>query len=87
VDTLKIDRSFVVDMASDSGGLTLVSVIINLAHALKLNVVAEGVATEEQLRQLRLMHCDEMQGFLYGKPVPVDIFEKKYLLGAAAALA
>jgi diguanylate cyclase (GGDEF)-like protein len=85
VDTLKIDRSFVVDMASDSGGLTLVSVIINLAHALKLNVVAEGVATEEQLRQLRLMHCDEMQGFLYGKPVPVDIFEKKYLLGAAAA--
>jgi diguanylate cyclase (GGDEF)-like protein len=87
VDTLKIDRSFVVDMASDSGGLTLVSVIINLAHALKLNVVAEGVATEEQLRQLRLMHCDEMQGFLYGKPVPVEIFEKKYLLGAAAALA
>jgi diguanylate cyclase (GGDEF)-like protein len=85
VDTLKIDRSFVVDMASDSGGLTLVSVIINLAHALKLNVVAEGVATEEQLRQLRLMHCDEMQGFLYGKPVPVDIFEKKYLLGAATA--
>jgi EAL domain-containing protein (putative c-di-GMP-specific phosphodiesterase class I) len=87
VDTLKIDRSFVVDMVSDSGGLTLVSVIINLAHALKLNVVAEGVATQEQLRQLRLMHCDEMQGFLYGKPVPVEIFEKKYLLGAAAALA
>jgi diguanylate cyclase (GGDEF)-like protein len=87
VDTLKIDRSFVVDMASDSDGLTLVSVIINLAHALKLNVVAEGVATEEQLRQLRLMHCDEMQGFLYGKPVPVEIFEKKYLIGAATALA
>jgi EAL domain-containing protein (putative c-di-GMP-specific phosphodiesterase class I) len=87
VDTLKIDRSFVVDMASDSGGLTLVSVIINLAHALKLNVVAEGVATEEQLRQLRLMHCDEMQGFLYGKPVPAEIFEKKYLIGAANALA
>jgi len=87
VDTLKIDRSFVVDMASESGGLTLVSVIINLAHALKLKVVAEGVATEEQLRELRLMHCDEMQGFLYGKPVPVEIFEKKYLLGATAALA
>ena len=79
VDTLKIDRSFVVDMVSDTGGLTLVSVIINLAHALKLNVVAEGVATEEQLRHLRLLHCDEMQGFLFGKPVPVEIFEKKYL--------
>jgi diguanylate cyclase (GGDEF)-like protein len=87
VDTLKIDRSFVVDMVSDTGSVTLVSVIINLAHALKLNVVAEGVATEEQSRQLRLLHCDEMQGFLYGKPVPVDVFEKKYLYGAAAALA
>jgi len=87
VDTLKIDRSFVVDMVAGTGAETLVSVIINLAHALKLNVVAEGVATEEQLRQLRLLGCDEMQGFLYGKPVPVDVFEKKYLVGAAAALA
>jgi EAL domain-containing protein (putative c-di-GMP-specific phosphodiesterase class I) len=61
--------------------MTLVSVIINMAHALKLNVVAEGVETEEQQRQLRLMHCDEMQGYLFGKPVPVDVFEKKYLMG------
>jgi diguanylate cyclase (GGDEF)-like protein len=86
IDTLKIDRSFIVDMVSDTGNVTLVSVIINLAHALRLNVVAEGVATEEQLRQLRLLHCDEVQGFLYGKPVPVEVFEKKYLVGAAAAL-
>ena len=80
VDTLKIDRSFVADMISGAGGMTLVSVIINMAHALKLNVVAEGVETEEQQRQLRLMHCDEMQGYLFGKPVPVDVFEKKYLM-------
>jgi diguanylate cyclase (GGDEF)-like protein len=80
VDTLKIDRSFVADMVSGAGGMTLVSVIINMAHALKLNVVAEGVETEEQQRQLRLMHCDEMQGYLFGKPVPVDVFEKKYLM-------
>jgi diguanylate cyclase (GGDEF)-like protein len=79
VDTLKIDRSFVVDMVSEAGALTLVSVIINLAHALKLNTVAEGVETEEQLHQLRLLHCDEMQGYLFGKPVPVDVFEAKYL--------
>jgi diguanylate cyclase (GGDEF)-like protein len=79
VDTLKIDRSFIVDMVSGDGGRTLVSVIINLAHALKLNVVAEGVETEQQLRHLRLLNCDEMQGYLYGKPVPVDIFEKRYL--------
>jgi diguanylate cyclase (GGDEF)-like protein len=80
VHTLKIDRSFIIDMNSGASGLTLVSVIINLAHALKLNVVAEGVETEEQLRQLRRLRCDEMQGYLYGKPVPVDIFEKKYLV-------
>jgi diguanylate cyclase (GGDEF)-like protein len=82
VDTLKIDRSFVIEMVSGTGGLTLVSVIINLAHALKLNTVAEGVETEEQLRQLRLLGCDDMQGFLFGKPVPVEIFEMKYLVGS-----
>lgn len=85
VDTLKIDRSFVTDMDSGTSGVTLVSVIINLAHALKLNVVAEGVETDEQLRQLRLLRCDEVQGFLFGKPVPVEIFEKKYLMIPAAA--
>ncbi len=84
VDTLKIDRSFVVEMVSATGGLTLVSVIINLAHALKLNTVAEGVETEEQLRQLRSLGCDEMQGYLFGKPVAVETFQQKYMsLGAA----
>jgi diguanylate cyclase (GGDEF)-like protein len=78
VDTLKIDRSFV-EMVSATGGLTLVSVIINLARALKLNTVAEGVETEEQLRQLRFLGCDEMQGYLFGKPVPVESFEQKYM--------
>ena len=79
VDTLKIDRSFVVEMVSATGGLTLVSVIINLARALKLNTVAEGVETEEQLRQLRLLGCDDMQGYLFGKPVPVESFEQEYM--------
>jgi diguanylate cyclase (GGDEF)-like protein len=79
VDTLKIDRSFVVEMVSAMGGLTLISVIINLAQALKLNTVAEGVETEEQLRQLQSLGCDEMQGYLFGKPVPVEIFEQKYM--------
>ena len=79
VHTLKIDRSFIVDMESGERGLTLVSVIINLAHALKLNVVAEGVETQEQLLTLRELGCDEMQGYLFGKPVAVDTFERKYL--------
>jgi EAL domain-containing protein (putative c-di-GMP-specific phosphodiesterase class I) len=79
VDTLKIDRSFVTEMVSGSGGLTLVSLIINLARELKLNTVAEGVETSEQLHQLRLLGCDEIQGYLLGKPLPVEIFEQTFL--------
>ena len=63
MDTLKIDRSFVIDMTAGPQGLALVSTIINLAHSLKLKVVAEGVETEEQSRLLRLLSCDEMQGY------------------------
>jgi diguanylate cyclase (GGDEF)-like protein/PAS domain S-box-containing protein len=79
VDTLKIDRSFIVDMVSGKQGLALVATIISLAHALKLKVVAEGVETEEQLHLLRSLNCDEFQGFLFGRPVPSEIFEAKYL--------
>jgi EAL domain-containing protein (putative c-di-GMP-specific phosphodiesterase class I) len=79
VDTLKIDRSFVIAMTTDAEGLALVSTIISLAHALKLKVVAEGVETEEQARLLRVLNCDEMQGYLFSKPVPGDIFETRFL--------
>jgi diguanylate cyclase (GGDEF)-like protein len=79
VDTLKIDRSFVLDMTLAPEGLALVSTIISLAHALKLKVVAEGVETEEQARLLRLLNCDEMQGYLFSKPVPADQFEALFL--------
>jgi diguanylate cyclase (GGDEF)-like protein len=80
VDTLKIDRSFVVDMTVGPEGLALVSTIISLAHALKLKVVAEGVETEEQARLLRLLNCDEMQGYLFSRPVPRDVLEARYLV-------
>jgi EAL domain-containing protein (putative c-di-GMP-specific phosphodiesterase class I) len=79
LDTLKIDRSFVIDMSTGPAGLALVSTIINLAHSLKLNVVAEGVETEQQSRQLLSQNCDEMQGFLFSKPVPAEIFEGRFL--------
>mgnify|MGYP001560516477 FL=1 len=84
VDTLKIDRSFVIDMTAGPEGLALVSTIINLAHSLKLKVVAEGVETEEQSRLLRLLSCDEIQGFLISKPVPFEIFEEKFLAPPSA---
>ena len=84
VDTLKIDRSFVIDMTVAPEGLALVSTIINLAHSLKLKVVAEGVETEEQSRLLRLLGCDEMQGFLFSKPVPREVFETRFLVPPTA---
>jgi PAS domain S-box-containing protein/diguanylate cyclase (GGDEF)-like protein len=70
VEYLKIDRSFVSKMHQDADAMSLVSTIISLAHSLRLKVVAEGVETEEQAKFLRLLRCDEMQGYLFGKPVP-----------------
>jgi len=84
LDTLKIDRSFVIDMTTSPQGLALVSTIISLAHSLKLKVVAEGVETEEQSGLLRLMGCDEMQGYLFSKPVPGEIFEAQFLVAPNA---
>jgi diguanylate cyclase (GGDEF)-like protein len=78
VDTLKIDRSFVIEMDKPDG-LALVTTIIVMAHALNLKVVAEGVETDHQMRQLLSLNCDEMQGFLFSKPVPAEIFEARFL--------
>jgi len=72
VQSLKIDRAFVDSMERDAHSMTLVSTIISLAHALKLEVVAEGVETEAQANLLRLLRCDQMQGYLISKPVPYE---------------
>lgn len=79
IDTLKIDRSFVLGMTGGSEGLALVSNIIDLAHSLKLKVVAEGVETDEQYRLLRLLNCDEAQGYLICPGIAVNEFEERFL--------
>jgi diguanylate cyclase (GGDEF)-like protein/PAS domain S-box-containing protein len=79
VDALKIDRSFVLDMNTTPRGLALVSTIINLAHAMDLTVVAEGVETDDQCRLLRLLKCDEYQGFLRSPAVPATQFCRQFL--------
>jgi EAL domain-containing protein (putative c-di-GMP-specific phosphodiesterase class I) len=76
VHTLKIDRSFIIAMADDPDTLTLVSTIVSLARSLRLQVVAEGVETEEQAKILRLLRCDQMQGFLISRPVPERELQK-----------
>ena len=70
VETIKIDRSFVITMLKDIDTATLVQTIITLAHSLKLTVVAEGVDSEEQAKILNLLRCDQMQGYLFSKPIP-----------------
>ncbi|HWM30135.1 MAG TPA: EAL domain-containing protein [Methyloceanibacter sp.] len=72
VESLKIDRSFIMRMEEDPNAMTLVSTIISLAHSLRLKVVAEGVETEGQAKLLSLLRCDEMQGYLFSKPVPPE---------------
>jgi EAL domain-containing protein (putative c-di-GMP-specific phosphodiesterase class I) len=79
VDTIKIDRSFIMEMTTGPEGLALVSSIISLCHSLKLKVVAEGVEAEEQFRLLRLLGCDEIQGYYVSKPLSAEDFDKKYL--------
>jgi EAL domain-containing protein (putative c-di-GMP-specific phosphodiesterase class I) len=69
-NTIKIDRSFVNDIADDPDDLEIIRTIINMGHSLRRRVVAEGVETEAQRQLLRHLRCDEMQGFLISPPVP-----------------
>lgn len=76
IDIIKIDRSFIRDITTDPDDASIVSTIIMLARNLKMKVIAEGVETIEQLDFLRQQNCDQIQGFLFSKPLPVDEMEK-----------
>ena len=75
VNSLKVDRSFIAGMTNSPHNMTIVSTIISLAHCLGLKVVAEGVETQEQLQLLKLLRCDEMQGYLFSPALPADEIE------------
>jgi len=75
LDQLKIDQSFVRDLVSDNSDRAIVRTIIVMAHSLNLDVIAEGVETEEQRQLLMNKGCIHFQGYLFGKPVPIEQFE------------
>ena len=75
IDTLKIDRTFVTDLTAGSSDEAIVKTIITLAQNLRLKTIAEGVETKEQSTILSALECDEMQGYLFSKPLPAGALE------------
>ncbi|MBL6752002.1 MAG: EAL domain-containing protein [Nevskia sp.] len=84
VDALRIDRSFIRAMTDNATNMGIVSTIISLARSMNLRVTAEGVETPEQLQFLRLLRCDEMQGFLFSAALPAEQFAA--MLGSGRAI-
>ena len=79
IDYLKIDKSFVSNLKSDSHDFVLCEAIIVMAHTLGIKVIAEGVETEEQAQLLKLIGCDFGQGYLFSRPVPANEFAAEWL--------
>ena len=73
IDAVKLDRSFISDLATDTATVSMVRSVLAMAEALNLRVVTEGVETEQQLEILRSLGCDEAQGFLLGRPEPAEM--------------
>jgi len=78
IDVLKIDRTFVDGLPSGEQDAQIARAIIAMAHSLNLAVIAEGVETHEQLEFLREHGCDEVQGYLFGRPMPAQRFEAQF---------
>ena len=76
---IKIDRAFIDDIATNEESVAIVRSVIGLARHLKMEVVSEGVETEEQLKVLQHIGCDSYQGFLRSEPMPRHEFEQRFL--------
>lgn len=78
VNTIKIDKSFINDIQIDASNEAIVTAIIKMSQGLKLNVIAEGVETLEQLNFLKQLNCNEIQGYFYSRPIPANEFSELY---------
>jgi diguanylate cyclase (GGDEF)-like protein len=86
LDTLKIDKSFVAALGDSTSGGVIIQAIVALGRALGLSVLAEGVETEQQRVLLRLAGCDEMQGYLFARPMPANAIDRVLASGAGDAV-
>jgi len=89
VNVLKIDRLFIKNISTSDSDRSIVLTIISLAHSLRLKVIAEGVETAEQVTLLASMGCDEVQGFYFSKPLPIDLYlswQKQFSLSSDSVL-
>ncbi len=80
LDGVKIDRSFIQNISSESENAGITTAMIKMAQHLKMDVIAEGVETKQELDYLLQQNCHQIQGFYFGKPCPIEEFERKYLL-------
>jgi EAL domain-containing protein (putative c-di-GMP-specific phosphodiesterase class I) len=91
MDVLKVDRSFTAELGGSKEGRVFFQAIVSMAHALGMDVVAEGVETREQLEILRSLGCNEVQGYLIARPVGARemamLMERRFLLDTAACAA
>jgi EAL domain-containing protein (putative c-di-GMP-specific phosphodiesterase class I) len=91
LDTIKVDRSFVMGLGSDPADLPIIQAVVSLAHGLGIDVVAEGIETAAQLASLRALDCDRGQGYWFSRPLPelaieallAGTAEQRVVLGAA----
>ena len=79
IDILKIDRSFINDIAVNGNSISLIKAIITMAHNLDIEVVAEGVETQQQYLCLKQLGCDYIQGYFFSKPIPKNMFIAEYI--------
>jgi EAL domain-containing protein (putative c-di-GMP-specific phosphodiesterase class I) len=73
-DKIKIDRSFVCRLGSDTNATEIVRAVLRMSHAMGIRVNAEGIESEQQATMLRSEGCEEVQGFLFGRPMPPEAF-------------
>ena len=78
-DVVKIDRTFVRDILNSRFDATFIRFVVALCHDVNIRVCLEGVEREEEFEYVRPMHLDYIQGFLFGRPVPADVFARDFL--------